>query len=329
MAKKLFVGNLPQGCTNDDLKTLFATIGQVVECDVLKNYGFVHMATETECQEAVTQLDKTDFIGNIIQVQLSTSTVHKSTGVGNKGECFQCGKLGHFSRDCHFNGSGEGGRGRGRGGGRGFRGGRGGGGGGYRGGDGGGRGSYRGGGRGGRDRAPVDYKDRDYYEGYASRRPPPPDSYYERYYEDYYRRPPPYPYPPHSRDPYARDPYRARSRSPPPARRPLTPPRYRRRDSPPPPPRDFYDYPPNDRYADSRSQSSTHNGFQPAEALDMIKHSAHQRPQHEHQSNGYDISSPRPRGSPQSRGSPRQSYHQAKAFHGALGNHNMSYRPEM
>eukprot|EP00057_Strongylocentrotus_purpuratus_P016780 XP_011671254.1 PREDICTED: RNA-binding protein 4.1 isoform X3 [Strongylocentrotus purpuratus] len=303
MAKKLFVGNLPQGCTNDDLKTLFATIGQVVECDVLKNYGFVHMSTIEEALEAVSKLGGHRLYGNAIRVQHSTS--------GERQE------------------PGEGGRGRGRGGGRGFRGGRGGGGGGYRGGDGGGRGSYRGGGRGGRDRAPVDYKDRDYYEGYASRRPPPPDSYYERYYEDYYRRPPPYPYPPHSRDPYARDPYRARSRSPPPARRPLTPPRYRRRDSPPPPPRDFYDYPPNDRYADSRSQSSTHNGFQPAEALDMIKHSAHQRPQHEHQSNGYDISSPRPRGSPQSRGSPRQSYRQAKAFHGALGNHNMSYRPEM
>lgn len=40
-SKKLFVGNLPDGTTNDELREIFAEHGDVAECDVIKNYAFI------------------------------------------------------------------------------------------------------------------------------------------------------------------------------------------------------------------------------------------------------------------------------------------------
>lgn len=38
---KIFVGNLADKTTADDLRPHFEKYGKVVECDVVKNYGFV------------------------------------------------------------------------------------------------------------------------------------------------------------------------------------------------------------------------------------------------------------------------------------------------
>lgn len=38
---KIFIGNLADKTTNADIKPLFEKYGKVVECDVVKNYGFV------------------------------------------------------------------------------------------------------------------------------------------------------------------------------------------------------------------------------------------------------------------------------------------------
>lgn len=38
---KLFIGNLADKTTANDLRPLFEKYGKVVECDVVKNYGFV------------------------------------------------------------------------------------------------------------------------------------------------------------------------------------------------------------------------------------------------------------------------------------------------
>lgn len=38
---KIFVGNLGDKTTSADIKPLFEKYGKVVECDVVKNYGFV------------------------------------------------------------------------------------------------------------------------------------------------------------------------------------------------------------------------------------------------------------------------------------------------
>lgn len=38
---KIFVGNLSSNTTATDVKPLFEKFGKVVECDIMKNYGFV------------------------------------------------------------------------------------------------------------------------------------------------------------------------------------------------------------------------------------------------------------------------------------------------
>lgn len=38
---KIFVGNLADKTTKADIQPLFEKYGKVVECDIVKNYGFV------------------------------------------------------------------------------------------------------------------------------------------------------------------------------------------------------------------------------------------------------------------------------------------------
>lgn len=38
---KLYIGNIPETCRKMDLQKLFEEHGKVVECDIVKNYGFV------------------------------------------------------------------------------------------------------------------------------------------------------------------------------------------------------------------------------------------------------------------------------------------------
>lgn len=54
---KIFVGNLSDLTTPSDLREAFGSFGVVVEADVLKNYGFVHMLGEEEGLRAITALN--------------------------------------------------------------------------------------------------------------------------------------------------------------------------------------------------------------------------------------------------------------------------------
>ena len=50
---KLFVGNLADGVTDEELKEFFESYGTVTECSVLGSYAFVHMDTEEGADEAI------------------------------------------------------------------------------------------------------------------------------------------------------------------------------------------------------------------------------------------------------------------------------------
>ncbi|XP_028659029.1 RNA-binding protein 4.1-like isoform X2 [Erpetoichthys calabaricus] len=82
---KLFVGNLAQATTSDELRSLFSQYGKVTECDIVKNYGFVHMEEKEGAEEAIRNLHHYELNGQAMNVELSHSKPKASTKlhVGN------------------------------------------------------------------------------------------------------------------------------------------------------------------------------------------------------------------------------------------------------
>ncbi len=76
MAKKLFVGNLSWGISDDLLREAFAAFGTVEEAVVItdrqsgrsKGFGFVTMSTDEEATAAVEGLNETELDGRAINV---------------------------------------------------------------------------------------------------------------------------------------------------------------------------------------------------------------------------------------------------------------------
>ena len=62
---KIFVGNLSDRATGQDIRELFEAHGTVVEADVVKNYGFVHMEKEDEGQASIEALNGHSLHGKV------------------------------------------------------------------------------------------------------------------------------------------------------------------------------------------------------------------------------------------------------------------------
>lgn len=76
MAAKLFVGNLAWEVTGDDLRSLFAGAGTVVDAVVIsdkmsgrsRGFGFVEMSSDEEAKKAVEMFNGSDLKGRNINV---------------------------------------------------------------------------------------------------------------------------------------------------------------------------------------------------------------------------------------------------------------------
>ncbi len=76
MSKKLFVGSLEWGVTDEDLRQHFSQYGEVEDAVVLKDkfsgrskgFGFVTYINDEDADKAVAELDGSDFKGRKIVV---------------------------------------------------------------------------------------------------------------------------------------------------------------------------------------------------------------------------------------------------------------------
>ncbi|KAJ1106399.1 hypothetical protein NDU88_003800 [Pleurodeles waltl] len=83
---KVFVGNVSASCTATELRSLFEAYGRVVECDIVKDYAFVHMEREAEAKDAIEHLNGKDLKGKRINVELSTKVQKKGSGPNGQSD---------------------------------------------------------------------------------------------------------------------------------------------------------------------------------------------------------------------------------------------------
>jgi RNA recognition motif-containing protein len=91
MGTKLYVGNLSFNATEDNLRELFAKIGEVAAVNLitdphtgrLKGFGFVEMTSEADAQKAIKELNGTVFLERCLAVdEAKPQKPRKQGGVG-------------------------------------------------------------------------------------------------------------------------------------------------------------------------------------------------------------------------------------------------------
>ncbi|KAK6754670.1 hypothetical protein RB195_013574 [Necator americanus] len=94
---KLFVGNLADTVDSTKLKQVFQQFTKVTECDVVKNYAFVHI-DDDDVQSIISRLNGYNLEGKAIHIQLSTSKLRSQPGMSN--QCFRCASTDHKTPQC-------------------------------------------------------------------------------------------------------------------------------------------------------------------------------------------------------------------------------------
>lgn len=90
MGRRLYVGNLPYKATDEDLSSLFSTVGGVASARVMRDmatgrargFGFVEMTTDEAAQVAIEKLHQHQMDGRAIVVNEAQP---KPAGGGGRG----------------------------------------------------------------------------------------------------------------------------------------------------------------------------------------------------------------------------------------------------
>ena len=116
MSKKLYVGGLSYGTSEESLMNLFAQIGAVNSARIItdretgraKGFGFVEMSNDSEADQAINTLNGTDFEGRTLTVNEARPQTDRPQRSGGYGGGGGGGGYGNDRRG----GGGGGGRGR-------------------------------------------------------------------------------------------------------------------------------------------------------------------------------------------------------------------------
>ncbi|KAL0083687.1 hypothetical protein J3Q64DRAFT_1748753 [Phycomyces blakesleeanus] len=100
MASTVYVGNIPANSHSDDLKEMFNKYGRVVMIEIKQGFAFVDMEDRHACEKVIGHLNGTTFMGSEIRVEFARSETDRRYNGAVKGNCFKCGGVGHFLREC-------------------------------------------------------------------------------------------------------------------------------------------------------------------------------------------------------------------------------------
>ncbi|MBP5695370.1 MAG: RNA-binding protein [Treponema sp.] len=93
MSKKLYVGNLNYATTEDTLKNVFASYGEIVSAVVIKDrdtqqskgFGFVELADDSAADKAIAELNGREIDGRRVRVNVAEERQNRGPRNFNRG----------------------------------------------------------------------------------------------------------------------------------------------------------------------------------------------------------------------------------------------------
>ncbi|KAI7850303.1 hypothetical protein BDC45DRAFT_246189 [Circinella umbellata] len=87
----LFIGRIPKSMSTRELEGLFTKYGKINRLDIKSDFGFVEFEDKRDAEEAINELNGKDLV-----VEWAKNGGRRP----NENECFNCGKEGHWAKDC-------------------------------------------------------------------------------------------------------------------------------------------------------------------------------------------------------------------------------------